>query len=188
MQRALLLCMSVLAVNQIAVAAELRGNYAGTGADTCLYSSLGFNSQFGVVTGSSVWSSSNQTTVVRTFGGHGKGATNGNSMSMIVPPTPGFLPGASSDDFIVSFTYTLSDDVLSTSNVNGTYQGKVLTGSRAGQTYTLSNEPEFMGYISADEKTLVLSTPNPTVEIITYSNGNSFQRICHRSRVLTKLG
>jgi hypothetical protein len=77
---------------------------------------------------------------------------------------------------------------VSTRNVDGTYQGKILTGSRAGQTYTLSNEPEFTGYISADEKTLVLSTPNPAVEIITYSDGNSFQRICHRSRVLTKLG
>jgi hypothetical protein len=83
----------------------------------------------------------------------------------------------------------------------GTYTETFVTGGRAGQTATIDAIPQVTGLISQDGKTLILVAdptiappdPNagafiPTVETVTYSNGDVWPQICHRSRVLIKLG
>jgi hypothetical protein len=61
-----------------------------------------------------------------------------------------------------------------------------LTGSLAGQTWTLGNLPTFTGYISTNASTLTAATLTTTVETLIRS-GVSQPRICARQEVLTKL-
>jgi hypothetical protein len=187
MQRALLLITSMLAMNHVAAAAELKGKYAFTGSESCLYSTLGFSSEFGVVPGSTSWSESGAEEGIRTFDGKGGGTVSNRGMSITVPPTPGFFPGASSSESTFSATYQVMGNTWTTVDVPGTYNGEILTGGRAGQTFTLNNVPTRTGMISQDVKTLTLASLDPQVETISFSNGDSFQRICQRSRVFVKL-
>jgi hypothetical protein len=189
MRSTLLLSISVLAITNVASAADtsnLNGTYGFTSSESCLVSALGFNSEFEAV-GGSVWSSSSVNEGFRTFDGKGGGTVQGKGTGSTVPPTPGFVPGASSSEFTFSFTYMVSDDVWTTEGVAGTYKGTVLTGTRAGQTFTITGGPTPTGLMPADGKTLTLATVDPRVEVIAYSNGNSYPRICHRTQVLIKL-
>jgi hypothetical protein len=43
------------------------------------------------------------------------------------------------------------------------------------------------GLISKDGNTLTLASVVPAVETVTFSNGDVWPRICHRSRVLIKI-
>jgi hypothetical protein len=43
------------------------------------------------------------------------------------------------------------------------------------------------GRIALDRKSLTLASEEPTVEVVTFSNGDVHYRICHRSRILLKL-
>jgi len=80
--------------------------------------------------------------------------------------------------------------------VPGSYSETFVTGGRAGQTATVDAIPQVTGLISQDGKTLILvADPTnsngaflPKVETVTYSNGDVDPQICHRSRVLLKLG
>ena len=71
--------------------------------------------------------------------------------------------------------------------VSGPVTGTNLTGSRAGQTFTIESFPVLTGRIALDRKSLTLATEEPTVEVVTFSNGDVHYRICHRSRILLKL-
>ena len=192
MQRVFMLSVSAVAMTFAANAAadspHLKGVYGATGTDACLVAPApaGFNAEF-QATGT-VWSTSDATEGIRTFNGDGTGTLKVTSMGITVPPTPGFLPSASSSDSSASFTYKVNaDDSFTVTNVPGTDKGTVLTGPRKGQTFTVANLSTATGLISDNGKTLTTSTLTPGVETITYSNGNVFHRICHRSRVLIKL-
>jgi hypothetical protein len=140
---------------------------------------------------------------IRTFNGDGTGTVKGTSVGITVPPTPGpngyphFPPGAGSSNFSFSFTYTVNGDGSWTAMmVPGTYTETFLTGGRAGQTATIDAIPPVTGLISANASTLILvADPTdpitggfiPTVETVSYSNGDVWPQICHRSRVLIKL-
>jgi hypothetical protein len=85
--------------------------------------------------------------------------------------------------------------------VPGSYIEEFVTGPRStqnpannkNQTATIDAIPEATGLISQDGKTLILVADPlnsdgtalvPTVETVTYSNGDVWPQICHRSRVL----
>jgi hypothetical protein len=148
------------------------------------------------------FSHSNAVEGIRTFNGDGTGTVKGTSVGITIRPTPGpdgyphFPPGAGSSYFSYSFTYTVNGDGSWTATmVPGSYTETFVTGGRAGQTATLDSLPPVTGLISQDGKTLILVVDPlsggafvPTVETVTYSNGDVWPQICHRSRVLISLG
>ena len=164
-----------------------------------------------------VFSHSNAVEGIRTFNGDGTGSVKGTSVGITVPPTPqppgypAFPPGAGSAVFSYTFHYTVNGDGSWTAKMDpGSYHEEFVTGPRStqnpanltNQTATVDAIPPVTGLISQDGKTLILvadpvtspaqySTANgftPTVETVTYSNGDVYPQICHRSRVLISLG
>jgi hypothetical protein len=79
-------------------------------------------------------------------------------------------------------------------NVDGSFiqkdvsaSGTILTGPRAGQTFTLLNVADQIGGPSLNRDSFTLATFTPTVETVAYSNGDIAQRICQRSRTFILL-
>jgi len=131
---------------------------------------------------------------IRTFNGDGTGTVKGTAVGITVRPTPGpngfphFPPSAGTADFSFSFTYTVDGDGGWTSTmVPGSYTQTFLTGPRAGQTSTVDAIPPISGMISQDGKTLIAAHTTTDVETHTYSNGDVWPEICHRSRVFIAL-
>ena len=194
MQRALLSCIvGVILLGVGTVDADpqhlnelLQGDYVSTGENTCLVAlPPGFNPNLTPIDGRFTFSSSTQG--IRTFNGDGTGTVQSRSVSVTHPDTPVTLGGASSSDTNKgSFTYTVAPDRTVTV-VSGPVTGTELTGSRAGQTFTIESFPVLTGRIALDRKSLTLATEEPTVEVVTFSNGDVHYRICHRSRILLKL-
>jgi hypothetical protein len=194
MQRALLSCIvGVILLGVGTVDADpqhlnelLQGDYVSTGENTCLVAlPPGFNPNLTPIDGRFSFSSSTQG--MRTFHGDGTGTVQSRSVSVTHPDTPVTLGGASSSDTNKgSFTYTVAPDRTVTV-VSGPVTGTNLTGSRAGQTFTIESFPVLTGRIALDRKSLTLATEEPTVEVVTFSNGDVHYRICHRSRILLKL-
>jgi len=166
----------------------LRGEYAFSGEAACLVSDEGFGADLTPVnTGAPfpfVRSFSVQG-VVR-FNGDGTATRVVRVVSIRHPTATTGVGSASSVDIEADATYQVAPDrsvTVETTTLNGT----VLTGPRAGQTFTIENFPDLVGLISQDHKTLTLAHREPTVETQTYSNGDVFDRICHRSRVAISL-
>lgn len=111
---------------------------------------------------------------------------SGRTVSTTHSDVAAVLGGASSNDFQASFTYNVAPDGTFTTVLSAPLTGTFLTGTRAGQTFTVDQIP-LSGLISQDHKSLTLASVTPTVEVQTFSNGNVHQRICHRSRVLLRL-
>jgi hypothetical protein len=123
---------------------------------------------------------------VATFNGDGTGRRVIRVVSVRHPTSTTGVGGASSADIEADFTYQVAADrsfTMQTTSLTGT----VLTGSRAGQTFTIANFPDLVGLISQDHKTLTLAHHEPTVETQAYSNGDVLDRICHRSRTAVAL-
>jgi hypothetical protein len=163
-------------------------NYPFTGTTACLVSPGGFNpATLQALNSQFAFSTSSSTLGIQTFHGDGTGTVTATDVSITVPPTPGFVPSAASDTASYSFTYTIkSNGGFTVDLVPGSFGGNVTTGPRAGQTFTV-NLPQLAGFVgvpSINPATLILASLQPTVETITYSNGDTFPRICHRSRVL----
>jgi hypothetical protein len=189
MQRAFMLSLSAIVLTYAANAAadSLKGDYGITGSGACLAAPAGSDSSFQAL-GTRIWSSSSATEGIWTFHGDGTGTATGRSIGVTVPPTPGFLPAASSSEFSFSFTYIVhADGTFTVDTVPGTYTGTVLTGPRAGQTFTQANGSARTGVIPRSGNTLTLATLTPGVEFQTYSNGDIIHEICHLSRVLIRL-
>ena len=164
---------------------KLKGDYGFTGTAACLSTAAagpGFNPNLTPTDGS--FGQSFASEGIRTFNRDGTGTIKGSSMGITIPAN---VNSASSDDFSFSFTYTVNDDGSWTSVITGVETGTIKTGPRAGQTFTISNSPTSTGIISNNGSTLTLATLDPTVEIVTFSNGDVHKRICHRSRVFIKL-
>jgi hypothetical protein len=165
--------------------ALLQGDYVSTGEGTCLVAlPPGFNPTLTPMDGRFTFSSSTQG--MRTFHGDGTGTAQSRSVSVTHPDTPVTLGGASSSASQESFTYTVAPDRTLTV-VSGPVTGTELTGSRAGQTFTIASFPVLTGRIALGRQSLTLATEEPTVEVVTFSNGDVHDRICHRSRILLKL-
>ena len=198
----LLICTNALAGG----GSKLKGEYGFAGASHCITSSVGFNASNEALCGDThqpisfqpnpssprnacpgVFALTSSVEGVRTFNGNGTGTVQGRNLSLTVPPNTASL-GASSDDFSFSFTYSVDDgDSFTSEVVPGSYQGQILTGNRAGQTYTI-NQINVEGLISNDKKSLVIASVEPTVERQQFSNGDVRYRMCHRSRALIRMG
>jgi len=140
---------------------------------------------------------------IRTFNGDGTGTVKGTTVGVTVRPTPGpngyphFPPSAGSSDFSFSFTYTVDGNGGWTATmVPGSYTQTHTTGPRShfnpanggvDQTSTVDAIPPVTGMISKDGKTLIAAEDTPAVETHTYSNGDVWPEICHRSRVFISL-
>jgi hypothetical protein len=131
---------------------------------------------------------------VRTFNGDGTGTVGGTAVDVDDRPTPGpngyphFPPSAHSAEFSFSFTYTLDGNGgLTATMVPGSYTETFTSGARTGQTATVDAIPPVTGMISLDGKTLTAAHLAPIVETRTYSNGDVWPEICHRSRVFMQL-
>lgn len=131
---------------------------------------------------------------IRKFNGNGTGTVKGTAVGVDPRPTPGpsgypsFPPSAGSSDFSFSFRYTVNPDGSWTGTMTpGSFISHHLTGPRAGQTSTVDAIPPVVGMISQDGKTLIAAHLAPTVETVSYSNGDVWPMICHRSRVFIKL-
>ena len=189
MQHALLWSISLFVATLTASAAAgsppLKGEYGFTGTNACLSTAApgpGFNPDLTPTDGS--FGQSFTSEGIRTFNSDGTGTVRGSSMGITIPAN---VHSAGSDDFTFSFKYTVNEDGSWTSDVIGVETGTIKTGPRAGQTFTISNSPMATGLMSQNGSTLTLATLDPTVEIVTFSNGDVHKRICHRSRVLIKL-
>jgi hypothetical protein len=213
--RPLLWSVSIIATTWAATAAadspNLKGAYGFTGTAACLVApgsaatgpapgntaplpNAGFNPTTLTPIDGKVFSNSFSVEGIRTFNGDGTGTAKGTGVEITVPPTPqppgypSFPPGASSENFSFSFTYTINGDgSWSSTMVPGSYSGTIVTGGRAGQTYTIDALPPLTGLISQNGQTLLVAHTAPTVETLTFSNGDVWPRICHRSRVLINL-
>jgi hypothetical protein len=131
---------------------------------------------------------------IRTFNGDGTGTVKGTVVGITIRPTPGpngwphFPASAGSSDFSFSFTYTVDGEGGWTSAmVPGSFTETHLTGPRTGQTSTVDAIPPVTGMISQDGKTLIAAHTTTAVETHTFSNGDVYPEICHRSRVFIKL-
>ena len=133
---------------------------------------------------------------IRTFDGQGNGHVKGTAVGIDGRPTPGpgpngwphFPPSAGSGDFSFDFTYTVDGNGGWTATmVPGSYTESFATGPRAGQTAPVDAIPPVTGSISLDGKTLIAAHTAPAVETRTFSNGDVWPEICHRSRVFIKL-
>jgi hypothetical protein len=131
---------------------------------------------------------------IRKFNGDGTGTVKGTAVAITIRPTPGpngfphFPPSAGSADFQFNFTYVINGDgSWSATMAPGSYTETFTAGPRTGQTATVDAIPPVSGMISQDGKTLIAAHLAPVVETRTYSNGDVWPEICHRSRVFIKL-
>jgi hypothetical protein len=213
MYRAFMLSVSVVAMSWAGSAAadspKLKGSYGFTGTAACLVapgnSGLnpgndppgppGFNAHLQPLNQGSSFSRSFSVEGIRTFNGNGTGTVKGTAVGITVRPTPGpppaipaFPPSAGSADFSFSFTYTVDGNGGWTATmVPGSYTETFTAGPRTGQTATVDAIPPVVGMISEDGKTLIAAHVTPDVEVHTYSNGDVWPEICHRSRLFIKL-
>jgi hypothetical protein len=193
---------------------SLKGSYGFTGTLACLFApgevigttplpnptpgvvlpNAGFNANLEPIAIGTSFSNSNSILGIRTFNGDGTGKVTATEVSIVPRPTPGptgfphFPPSASSATINYSFTYSFNADGSFTATVvAGSFSGTFTAGPRFNQTFTV-DIPPLVGIPSANSQTIVLSHVAATVETVTFSNGDVWPRICHRSRVLTFLG
>jgi hypothetical protein len=174
-----------------------------TPGNTSPFSNAGFNALLQPIDSAQSFSHSFAVEGIRTFNGDGTGTVNGTSVGITPRPTPGpaplypnFPPDAGSETFTYNFTYTVNGDgSWSSTMVPGSYQGTFVTGPRStnnpanltNQTVTVDAIPPLTGLISQDGMTLIVAHTTTTVETRTFSNGDVWPEICHRSRVLISL-
>jgi hypothetical protein len=123
-----------------------------------------------------------------TFNGEGTGTGKLTSMGFRLSPQLNiFDPFASSSTSTSSFTYTVTDDTLTSNNMPRTFKGTTTVGFGAGSTFTIENLPPLTGQISKDHKTMIEASLTPGVEMVILQNGAINNRIWTNSRVLIKM-
>jgi hypothetical protein len=154
----------------------------------------GFNANLQPIVFETSFSNSNSVLGIRTFNGDGTGTVSASEVGIVPRPTPGptgfphFPPSADSATINYSFTYTFNPNgSFTTSLVPGSFAGVFTAAPVFNKTFTI-DLPPFVGFPSSNSQTIVLAEPAPTVETVTFSNGDVWPRICHRSRVLIFLG
>lgn len=157
----------------------LRGTFSVTGTQTCLTSPGGFNANLTPIGPSFVTINSFLGTHI--FNGDGTGSEDSSEVTVAFPP----VNAGSSSNFSFTFTYDVSADRTVTA-VNSTTSGHIVAGPLAGESYTVTFGSA-LGRLSLDGRSLTFFEPEPTVETVTFSNGEVQQRICSRSRILIKV-
>jgi hypothetical protein len=169
--------------NAAAGAAELTGTYASTGSQACLVASGGFNSALQAI--GTTYSTSSTEIGITTYKADGTASFKLTTMTLVPPPTVGFFPSGTTSQSSGDFTFSVTGDTFT--SVPGTDVGTVLTGTLAGQTFTITGSPNRTGVISADRRTLVAAQLTPKVQTLTYSSGEVHQELCYFNRVLIKI-
>jgi len=187
--------------------ANIVGRWSMSGTTSCLQSNTGFNENFSPVipATTSAFVSQLSGTIIgtRTFNADGTGRSVATSHSMSFPGTfhgttfagvaTGPAGGASVATLDAGFTWSIQPDGTLVINDDNTIpQPFIAPPFRVGSTVTIENVPSFVGYISKDKKTIVLTHPEMAIEtsVLRNSSGvvtNTTPRFCARHRVLTRL-
>lgn len=183
--------------------ADIIGRWAMTGSTMCLQSSNGFNAEFMSPQFPTVVSQLHGTvSAVRTFRPDNTGTSVGVSQSLSMPqlnfgtsPSPlGGTGGASLADLNAEFTWSIDpmSGKLLIDDDNLVPQNFLQPPNRVGFSVTIENVPPFVGYISKDKRTIVLTHPEMALEtsVVRDPSGAEIgrtRRFCARERVLTRL-
>ena len=180
--------------------ADIVGTWAVTGSTNCLQSTNNFTAN--MTPASPTFVSQLQATFIgtRTFHAGGTGHSVGTTHALSFPGIfIGIPPETSTGGASVA---TLDEDFEWQIDANGTLlvddggtaaQPFIAPPSRIGFTATIEGLPTYVGYISKDRKTIVMTHPGMSVEISTVRNVNTnvvqsrTPRFCTRHRVLTRL-
>jgi hypothetical protein len=192
------LMLSVVAMTYAtnAVADQLKGTYGFTATGICLYALPDFLTNVGVpfvapdgsVPNSGYFTQYFDNLGTVTFNGDGTGTSKLFGQGFRLSPQLNiFDPFATASTSTSSFTYTVTDDTVTSNNVPGTFKGTTTVGFGAGSTFTIEGFPSLTGQISKDRKTIVQGALTPGVETVTAQNGTISKRVCTNSRVLTKM-
>lgn len=194
-------------IDAAAAEPDIVGRWAMTGSSTCLQSTTGFDANFTPNLAGGQTSSLSQLTgtvnAVRTFNANGTGHTLGVTHTLSHPqlmfrfgsaPTFGGNAGSASVSTIdMDFTWTIqSDGTLLIEDNNAIPQRFLLPTTRADWTVVVRDVPSFVGHISKDRRTIVLTHSTMQVETAQVTDGTGVpfapsQRFCARDRVLTRL-
>jgi hypothetical protein len=187
---------------------DIIGKWAMTGTTNCLQATAGFNPQTMSpvipTTGTTIVSQSAGTFIgTRTFfaGGSGRAVGTTHSVSFpqaiygggMLPAVGGFAGGASTATLDASFTWSIqADGTLLIDDDNSIPQPFTSPNSLLGQTAIIENVPSFVGFISKDKRTIVITHPGMSVETGVRLSAAGAElartpRFCSRSRVLTRL-
>jgi hypothetical protein len=168
--------------------ALLTGEYMSTGTTNCLTAKAGgFDSSLHPVVPARTYISSNTGENLWVFNGAGSVSVTGTNVSAAVAaaaPSNPFDPSASGDNHAGTRKYVVGAGHIVTVTATNA-KGKFFAGPRTGQTFVI-NKYVLFGHVSSDGSRITLATPSPAVETITFSNGDSFERVCHRSAVVLK--
>lgn len=176
---------------KVASPSLLKGEYGATGIDVCLVSSGGFDSSNQPIGGSNVYAEYLPTEGILNFDGKGNGTFTGTAGVVIPPPVTGFSPSASTDDFSLSYTYTVyTNGSFVLQMVPNSFSGTALNGPLQNLNFTIDQEPAFTGLIGSSDTINITTTFNqPTVvETVTFPAISLVTpRICYRQRVMIAL-
>jgi hypothetical protein len=201
--------------------ADIVGKWAVSGTTTCLGSSTGFSTEFmsPIVPGPglpSAFVSQLTGTFIgtRTFIAGGTGHADGTSHTMSFPatfhgtltspPPPPASPlfagvstnpgGASTATLEGDFTWIIqADGTLLIQDQGPLSQPLTQPPARLNWTATIESLPPFVGHISKDRRTIVMTHPDMQLEISTLRDANGVvqgtptRRFCARHRVMTRL-
>ena len=191
---------------------QLKGQYAFTGMATCQFSGQPFSvtqpptitppdsnnitthtTLFTVplnATPNGVFSNTFSVVGVRTFNGDGTGHLSGRSVEIT---NVSAQPRVGASRFEADFTYTIDNAGLLTAQLApGTFKATDLNldGSDSASTWTIDNF-SLAGLVGNDNAQVIIGTVSPEIETQTFTagpqTGTSRQRVCARSRVLTRL-
>ena len=182
---------------------DIVGRWSVSGPTSCLQSSRGFNADFSpIVTSgtativSQITASSNGT---RTFNANGTGSAGGTTQAMTHGATvhgvvgSGPAGGASVSTFDAPFTWRIEPDgTLFIDDSSSIPQFFTAPPSRVGFSVTIENLPPYVGHISKDRRTIVLTHPGMSIETSVFRNPANVElgrteRFCARHRILTRL-
>ena len=186
---------------------DIIGTWAVAGTTNCVSASAGFSSQFfspNIPTAgtTSVQQLAGTFIGTRTFYAGGTGRSVGTSHTLTfpatnygggLPPSPGGTGAASVATLDATFTWTIQlDGKLVINDDNSIAQPFTAPPSLLGQTVTIQNVPPFVGYISKDKRTILVTHPDMSIETSTRRDAGGVvqatsPRFCARSRVLTRL-
>jgi hypothetical protein len=158
-----------------------RGTFSVTTTETCLQTIGGFNADLTPNAFSFVSTISSVGTAI--VNGDGTGSQTNRDVSVNPPP----VVGASADTVSFNLTYHVAADRTVTAQADGPITGTVLTGTLAGQTFTIPRGALATGRLSEDGRSLTQGATDAVVQTITFSGGLTLQRICTLSIVAIKV-
>jgi hypothetical protein len=163
---------------------RLKGAYAVSIEGNCVYSPGGLNSRYQPENPAKSYLRLLHFQGIETFDGGGKLTGQLAGLNIDGTVAEAHSPSAGSFQFSIDGTYQIGPHGDVTFESKGT--GKVLTGMLAGATFS-ATYPSWSGYISADNKTLLLGTTGTIVSTLAASEGETLARICSFNQIGMKM-